>query len=65
MTQPLNSGYESTNREYLDNRGHAARDRKRVKRCADDRAELVQGVGDWLHCPVCQRTADELAQVIR
>jgi hypothetical protein len=64
MTQPIN-GFESTNREYLDDRGHAGRDRKRAKRCAADRAELVQGIGDWLHCPKCGRTADELAQVIQ
>lgn len=54
-------GFESTNRRYVELGDHQAQDRKRTKRCPDDRAELVDTAG-WLYCPSCGRTADELAQ---
>ncbi|MGX6604838.1 hypothetical protein ACWKSP_22320 [Micromonosporaceae bacterium Da 78-11] len=60
----MSRAYESTNRRFVDGNDQAGRDRKRTKRCPDDRVELEQ-TGGWLYCPSCGKTADELAQVSR
>lgn len=53
-------GFDSTNGRYVEVGDQQARDRKRTKRCPDDRLELAQRDG-WLYCPACGKTADELA----
>jgi hypothetical protein len=61
----MTRGYSSTNRAYVDVTDLAGRDRKRTKLCPHDGADLAAGVGTWLACPACGRTADELEQVTR
>jgi hypothetical protein len=51
--------FASTNNRVLEMRDAAGRDRKRTKRCPDDRSELEERVG-WLFCPSCGKTADEM-----
>ena len=59
----MTRGYDAGARRWVDIDDQGGVHRMRRKVCAVDRVELVDQAG-WLYCPVCGRTADEMAQEV-